>query len=88
MKTLLGIKMEYQELEKHFTAPKVISFNHTRVSRKFKKKWRHILQGDRYSFLDLNQKLWFIQGIENQNYNRFLIKQICKNEHNTEEILN
>lgn len=70
----------YQEFEKHFTAPKTISFNCKRVPRKFKKKWKHILQGERYSFLDLNQKLWFIQRIVNPNYNRFLIKQICKNE--------
>ena len=69
----------YQDLEKHFTAPKIISsfFNHKRVPRKFKKKWKHILQGDR---LDLNQKLWYIQSIVNPNYNNFLIKQICKNE--------
>lgn len=68
----------YEDLEKHFTCPRNISFNYTKVPRKFKKKWSHILSKDRYSFLSLNQKLWFIQGITNPNYNSFLIKQITK----------
>lgn len=46
----------YQNLEKHFIAPKTISpfFNYKRVPKKFKKKWKHILQGEKYNFLDLN----------------------------------
>jgi hypothetical protein len=68
----------YEELEKHFTAPKTIGFNYKRVPRKFKKKWKHILQGERYNFLELGQKLWYIQHLTNEDYNRFLIKQICK----------
>lgn len=67
----------YEDLEKHFSAPKV-RINHSRVPRKFKKKWKHILQGNRYHFLTLNEKLWYIQGLTNQDYNRFLIKQVCK----------
>lgn len=72
----------YQNLEKHFIAPKTISpfFNYKRVPKKFKKKWKHILQGEKYNFLDLNQKLWYIQSIVNPSYNDFLIKQICKND--------
>ena len=69
----------YEDLEKHFTSPKVISpffKNVNRVPRKFKKKWKHILCGNRYEFLDLGQKLWHIQSLTNPNYNRFLIKQI------------
>ena len=69
----------YEELEKHFIAPKLISpffKDVVRVPRKFKKKWKHILCGDRYDFLDLGQKLWYIQHLTNPNYNRFLIKQI------------
>lgn len=68
----------YEVLEKHFIAPKVISpfFNYKKVPRKLKKKYKHILQGDRYSFLDLNQKLWYILELVNPNYKRFLIKQI------------
>jgi hypothetical protein len=67
-----------------FTKPK--NFNkypikkHKRVPRKFKKKWKHILQGDRYDFLDLGQKLWFIRWQTNPKYNEFLIKEITKNE--------
>jgi hypothetical protein len=70
----------YEELEKHFSAPKVISFDCKRVPRKFKKKWKHILQTEQYKHLDLGQKLWYIQHISNNDYNRFLIKQIVKNE--------
>lgn len=64
----------YENLEKHFTAPKRISpfFNFKRVPRKLKKK---------YNIRDkkqINQRLWFIQSLTNPDYNRFLIKQICK----------
>lgn len=70
--------MNYHSLDKHFTAPKNMSFNCKRVPRKFKKKWKHIL--NTYDFLTLNQKLWYIQGLTNPNYNRFLIKKIIHNE--------
>ena len=72
--------MKYEDLEKHYSCPKQTSFSCKRVPRKFKKKWKHVLQNKQYKFLTLNQKLWFIQGITNINYNRFLIKKIC--EHN------
>lgn len=73
-------EIPYHELDKHFTEPKRLSLglNHTRVPRKFKKKWKHILCGPRYDFLELNQKLWYIQHLTNENYNRFLIKKICE----------
>lgn len=66
----------YEQLERHFTAPKEISFNCKRVPRKFKKKWKYILSQNR----DLNSSLWYIQHLINRDYNRFLIKQICKND--------
>lgn len=71
--------ISYQDLEKHFTAPKVRpAFKDVkRVPRKFKKKWKHILCGDRYDFITLGQKLWYIQHLTNPDYNNFLIKQIC-----------
>lgn len=75
--------IKYEDLEKHFIAPKVISpffKNVSRVPRKFKKKWKHILYGDRYDFLNLGQKLWYIQSLTNPNYNRFLIKQLCEQQ--------
>jgi len=74
-------KIPYENLDKCFTAPKVISpfFNYekgTRVPRKFKKKWKHILN---LKFNDFNQNLWCILGYTNPNYKRFLIKRICDN---------
>ena len=71
----------YEKLENHFAAPKTISpfFKDVkRVPRKFKKKWKHVLCGSRYNHLDLGQKLWYIQHLTNRDYNRFLIKQVCK----------
>lgn len=68
----------YNDLERHFTAPKVISpffKGDRRVPRKFKKKWKHILC---YDYLDLGQKLSYIQHLTNPDYNRFLIKVICQ----------
>lgn len=50
-------------------------YNFARVPRKFKKKWKHILDKDRYTFLTLNQKLWYIKSLSNPNYNRFIIKK-------------
>jgi hypothetical protein len=73
--------MEYKELDRHFTKPLPKGsgfFNCGRVPRKFKKKWKHILQGNRFDFLTLNQKLWYITSIINPNYNRFIIKQIIE----------
>lgn len=74
--------MEYKDLDKHFIIPKNFGktphFNCKRVPRKFKKRWKHILCGKRYNFLDINQKLWYIQSLKNPNYNRFLIKKICE----------
>lgn len=64
--------MPYEDLEKHFIAPKQISFNCKRVPRKFKKKWKDILSQPR----DLNSNLWYIRQIVNKDYTRFLIKQI------------
>ena len=51
-------------------------FNCKRVPRRFKKKWKHILKGEKYSFLNLNQKLWFILGIRDSKQRDKIIKQI------------
>lgn len=63
-----------------FTAPKHIGaeafFNCKRVPRKFKKKNKELL--NKFPFLDLNQKLWFILRENNKEYSNFLIKEICK----------
>ena len=65
----------YENLEEHFKAPKKKPKS-KRVPRKFKKKWKHVLQGKRYSFLSLDEKLWYIQYLTNNDYCRFLIKRI------------
>lgn len=72
--------MDYSTIEKHFTLPNAFpNFNqHKRVPRKFKKRWKHILQAERYSHLTLGQKLWYIQHLTNRNYNRFLIKNVIQ----------
>jgi hypothetical protein len=69
--------IEYHKLEKSFKAPKNFYEPKTRVPRKFKKKWKHILASERYKHLDLGQKLWFINYLSNPDYNRFLIMDIC-----------
>lgn len=72
----------YDELDNHFTAPKIISpfFNHKRIPRKIKKRYAYIFKGDIYSFLTLNQKLWYNLTLINPNYTRFIIKQIVSND--------
>lgn len=73
------IAIPYEELEKHFKAPKIISpfYNVKRVPRKFKKKWKKVFQD--YKNQDLNTILWIILGMENKNYRTFLIKKMCEN---------
>lgn len=51
--------------------------NVKRVPRKFKKKYKHIFFGNRYDFLTIEQKLWFILSLENPEYHRFLISEVC-----------
>jgi len=81
------IIIPFEDLDKHFTAPKIISpfFNCKRVPRKFKKKYSNILQGYRFSYLTLNQKLWYILGLTNPNYRDFLIKQVIIREYEREK---
>lgn len=63
-----------------FTAPKQIGFNCKRIPRKFKKKHKNLL--NKYSFLTLNQKLWYILREANKEYSDFLIQQICAKNNN------
>jgi len=62
-----------------FTAPKRISpfydFKTTKLPRKFKKKWKHILSSEIHTF---NQKMWYILGLRNPAYRDFIISEICK----------
>jgi hypothetical protein len=80
-------KFKYDTLEKHFCAPK-IKVVHKRLPRKFKKKLnKFILEGNKFELLraknyDLNTKMWYLGWFINPDYNRFLIKEICKNKNN------
>ena len=72
------MKIPYEDLDRYFTTPKVISpfysyKKNDRVPRKFKKKWKKILD---LKFNTLNQNLWYILEFKNPNYKRFLIKKI------------
>lgn len=58
-----------------FTSPRTKKI-HTRVPRKFKKKHKLLL--NKYSFLTLNQKIWYILGETNKPYRDFLISEITK----------
>jgi len=69
---------KYEDLNKKFKAPKdwvpiQQSFygRFKRIPRKLKKKANRV----KYDFLDLHQKLWYIQD---QDYNRFLIKKLLE----------
>ncbi len=70
-----------------FTSPKVISpfikSRGNRIPRKLKKRLKKsypTIMG--YDFVTLPQKLWRIQGIENPNYNRFLINKVIEHDRN------
>lgn len=73
-------EIKYSELDKHFTAPRVISpfYRHKRQPRKLKKKINAFIQSKGYTFLKPNQRLWLYLMETNPNYGAFLIKQICK----------
>jgi len=60
----------------NFIAPKQLSpfYNYTRIPRKKKKKYKLLL--NKYPFLTLNEKLWYILGETNKPYRDFLIKTI------------
>ena len=69
----------YEDLEKHFTAPKIISpfyKDNIKIPRKLKKKVKSYCDLH-WSSLTNGQRLWYYLGKENNNYRRFLIKQIC-----------
>lgn len=59
-----------------FTSPKKISpfYNCKRIPRKLKKKHKFIL--NKYTFLTVNEKLWYLLGYTNPEYKEFLIDEI------------
>lgn len=47
-----------------------------RIPRKFKKKHKYVFSANRYDFLTMEQKMWFILGRTNPQYKLFLINTI------------
>ena len=71
--------MDYTDLDKHFTAPEIISpfYVDIRIPRKLKKKvkaWCGISWGG----LNNREALWYYLESSNPNYKRFLIKKMCQ----------
>jgi len=67
----------YEELDKYFTAPKHLNtrpfYNYSKFPRKLKKELKKV----KYCNGDLNVAMW---NTMEENYKRYLIKQICKEE--------
>ncbi len=68
----------YENLEKHFTAPRRISpfyDDNIKLPRKLKKK---VKSGLYFKGITNGQMLWCYMGVCNSDYKSFLIKEICK----------
>lgn len=80
-------KFKYENLEKHFTSPKKKIF-YKKLPRKLKKQInKFISENDNTQIqqaknYELNIKMWYLRWYLNPDYNRFLIKEICKNKNN------
>ncbi len=65
----------YEDLDKHFIAPKRFNkephFNYKKFPRKLKKSLKKVSS----PVGDLNTKMWLLLK---EDYKRFLIKKICK----------
>jgi len=75
----------YNELEKHFIKPKnwtpnKQSFYGDRFKR-YPRKLKKAAKKNGYTFLDLEQNIWYLLHTKNKDYTRFLIKLIV-NEKN------
>lgn len=69
----------YENLEKHFTAPKTISpfYNDKiKIPRKLKKKVKMFCDVH-WDSLTNGQRLWCYMESSNPDYKRYLIKMIC-----------
>tara|TARA_B110000908_G_C9904719_1_gene292619 strand:- start:68 stop:292 length:225 start_codon:yes stop_codon:yes gene_type:complete len=72
--------IRFEDLEKHFTAPAVISpfyGDDIKIPRRLKKKvkewcWVH------WGGLTNGQRLWYYMEKKCPDYKKFLIKQVCK----------
>lgn len=71
--------INYKDLDKYFTAPKVISpfYGDVRIPRKLKKKVK-VFCGVHWDGLTNGERLWYYMEKSNPDYKRFLIKKICE----------
>ena len=70
----------YNELDKHFTAPKRLSpffDEHEKIPRKLKKRVKGAC-GVQYNGISNGKRLWYALNKTNHDYTRFLIKKICE----------
>lgn len=68
----------YKDLENHFTSPKIISpfYGDIRIPRKLKKKVKKFC-GTSWSGNTNANRLWYYMQKNNNDYKRYLIKQLC-----------
>lgn len=71
--------VDYKDLEKYFTQPEIFSpmYEDTKIPRKLKKKVKKVC-GIHWNLCTNSQRLWIYLGETNNNYKRYIIKQICK----------
>ena len=75
------MKIPFENLDKYFIAPEVISpfYNEVRIPRKLKKKVKSWC-GDNWYNLTNAQRLWYYLEKSNPNYKRFLIKEVIRRD--------
>ena len=74
-------EIPYKELDKHFTAPAVVSpfYGDAKIPRKLKKKVKKWC-GVHWGGLSNGERLWCFLESHNINYRSFLIKKVCEND--------
>lgn len=79
------MKIDYYDLNRHFTKPKIKKV-HKRLPRKKKKEINLIIKllifplPNIVKEYDLNTKMWYLGWTINPNYSSFLVKCICDEE--------
>ena len=72
--------IKYENLEKHFTAPKVLSpfyKDGIRIPRNLKPKVKDFC-GGYWNGLDNGQRMWYYMEKVKPDFKRFLIKKMCE----------
>jgi hypothetical protein len=75
-------RFSYDDLDLHFTAPKRVGVDafyptNIKIPRKLKKKVKQFC-GVYWVGLTNAQRLWYYMETTNNEYKRFIIKQICR----------